>query len=116
MVRRQVKVSRFWLAFGLALLSGDPMACEEGLCMGLQPFVSGNKNPFVAIYGLPLGDSAWIMPVARTRWSLNIDVANNFRITGRDEEEIYLDGESVYVRLGWRRGIAQNWDLSVKLP
>lgn len=80
------------------------------------PFATADRNPVVALHGLP--DSASLFPVgdSRFRVSVEFDAANTLHDETFGGERLFFDGESrrTTLRAGYR--FADDWMLEVSVP
>lgn len=81
-----------------------------------KPLYLANKNPFIAIYGLPLAESGALMAAGQHKLQFSADIANSFRVQSKGDEDLWLDGETVTGRLAWRYGVNAHWEVGADLP
>lgn len=102
------------LSVFLLLHAGSPLAQAERLL--LEPFAISNQSPLIQIYGLPPSRGAALL--GKGHWSVDAGfvLANSFRVSEADGESLTLDGETYRGELTLRRGVADNWEMGVRLP
>lgn len=99
------------IALLAVLLPGAP-----ALGMEITPFRTGNMSPLVQIHGLPVPDSARILPRRQAEATLSADLANNFAIDETGRDAITLDGETYRFALDLRYGFAEGVEGGIEIP
>lgn len=105
--------------FFVALLLCVPLAVSaaDGNGWQVEPVSTSNRNPFVAIQGLPPARGAQLLTADATRLSLHADAANTSVVesaaTGR---RTIIDGETHRLELDLRRGLGGAWEIGLTLP
>ncbi|MDH5738357.1 MAG: DUF3187 family protein [Gammaproteobacteria bacterium] len=80
-----------------------------------QPFHSSNKNPFVAIFGLPSVQAARGPEKGEYEIRLTQEISNHFVSDLSLNESIYIDGESWQTTLSARVGVSAEMDIGIEL-
>ena len=75
-----------------------------------------NHNPFLQIFGLPAFETAPIAAVGETKYGVALDVANHADSGSTGTESATLDGESQFLTLALRHGIATRLVLGIDIP
>lgn len=83
---------------------------------GEAVFLSGNRNPFIDIHGVPAPAAAAVAPAGQWRSAWSFELANNS--IGRDntDERLVIDGESYRLAFDARYGLGQGFDLGLNVP
>jgi hypothetical protein len=89
------------------LLSSPCIRAQE-----LRPFRSTNLAPPVAILGLPV----WAEVPRASVFGFTTEVANHYRLSRRQGEQLILDGETLRLRAYYERPFAGDWSFAVDLP
>ena len=85
------------------------------------PFTTSNRNPFVAVYGLPMAESASLSNKGHWRSNGQIDIASHFSEKDRsnsspDGEAIFIDGETYRFNWQLRYGLSDRIELGLDIP
>ena len=75
-----------------------------------------NQNPFLQIFGLPPFQSAELASDGEIKYDFSFDLVNHADNAGSPLEELVIDGESYFMTLSWRRGIAERLELGIDIP
>ncbi len=95
-----------------AALLAALVACGASHAQEADPLHIRNLNPLVAVFGLP----AWDTSVRGTRFGLNVDLANHYRLSQRGPELLVLDGETLRTNLRFDKSVGENWFFGVEVP
>lgn len=79
-------------------------------------FALRNQNPFLQVYGLPIYQNASLASHGKSTYNLVFDVANHADAGSNAVESVILDGESYFLTLSYRRGVADWLELGVDVP
>jgi hypothetical protein len=101
------------LSFFLLLWQGGFAYAAD---MEITPFTTFNQSPLAQIFGLPHDTGADIVPRGSVRIGLTQDLASNYAVKSRGQEQITLDGETYRIALAARYGIAQAWEAGFEIP
>lgn len=99
------------LAVLAAVLLGAP---AQG--MEITPFRTGDMSPLAQIHGLPVPDSARILPRHGAEATLSTDLANNFAIDESERDAVAFDGETYRLALDLRYGFAEGVEGGIEIP
>lgn len=106
--------------FALAFLAGPLVATagyETGRPIAAEPIATGNRNPFVAIQGLPPARGAGLAATGTTRLTLHADAANTSIVEDRDgARRTVIDGETHRLELDLRHAPGDGWEIGLTLP
>jgi hypothetical protein len=81
-----------------------------------SPVAVSNRNPFVAVYGLPVAQSARLLGASQLNTALQVNVANSFSRDQSGNEAIFIDGETLHTNLQLRYGLSDRLELGLDLP
>ena len=106
-------------AIGLILLmtfTGSILAEGAEESWKTAPFAVANPNPFILVHGLPATAPARLLPGGSSSLQLQVDLANNSMTSTEKGESISLDGETYRMRLIWKLGLDEGWQVGIELP
>lgn len=86
------------------------------MALDIVPFSTSNRNPLVAIYGLPSAGSAMVLAPGQLSAEMRADIASNFARSSGADEKILLDGETYRFIYCLRRGVNENFEIGLELP
>lgn len=101
---RENVMSRRWIA----VLWVSHAACAGAVELA-DPLYLSNRNPFVAIYGLPGAESGFLPAVDTLDTALVLDIANNWHPSSQGNEQMDVDGETYRGTLRLRFGLSDRW-------
>lgn len=102
-------IQRKLLAAAAVSLCSGAVAAQEN-----EPFRTRNLAPLVAIYGVPTWESAAVP--GESQFTLVQDLASHFRLAGRGNEQLIIDGETWRTSILYKRGIGEDWTIGFELP
>lgn len=79
-------------------------------------FLSGSRNPFIEIYGVPAPADAVTAPAGRWRSTWAFELINNSIEQDDADEHVVIDGESYRLALDARYGLGRGFDLGLTVP
>jgi len=82
----------------------------------LEPYAIANRNPFVQIYGLPTSRSAELAAAGTFSTALQLEFSNNFTVSDKETESIFIDGETHRMNFQLRVGVSDKWELGLDVP
>lgn len=97
-------MARHLIFAAATLLAVGPAVAELA-----DPLYIANRNPFVAIYGLPGAESGYLPAADTLETGLFLDIANNWHPSRSGNEAVDLDGESYRGDLRLRFGVNERW-------
>ncbi|MGI9260273.1 MAG: DUF3187 family protein [Gammaproteobacteria bacterium] len=97
------------LAFTTGILCLAGVKAEQN-----EPLRTRNLAPLVAVFGLPTWESD--AAVGESELAVVQELASHFRLAGRGDEQLVLDGETWRTSFFYKRGIADGWTIGVELP
>ena len=82
----------------------------------IAPFFSTNQSPIIQIHGLPAINSAAVLPDQRARYRLTHDLASNYTLKDKVNENLLFDGEINRSTFAYSRGIGNGWEWGAQIP
>ncbi len=80
------------------------------------PIAARNLNPFIQIFGIPLMETATLIPVGKSQIRIHYDISNNSASGTSRSETAVIDGETYRTSIIWRKGMSHNLELGVEIP
>ena len=105
-------------AFTICCVSALTTAPVVAATQDRTPFAVSNRNPLVAVFGLPEAQSAEIRPEEHWRTTVSYEIVNtstDSSTASSPTEAIELDGEIQRASLKLDYGFAERWDASLTL-
>jgi hypothetical protein len=65
---------------------------------------------------LPAIDSTTVLSADRRRYSLTTNIANNYTIVQRADEDLWFDGETTRVAFSYTQGLGDDFEWSIGIP
>ena len=90
------------------------------LCLGSavaeenEPLRTRNLAPLVAVFGLPTWESA--AAEGESEFTVVQELASHFRLSGRGDEQLIIDGETWRTSFFYKRGLGHGWTVGFELP
>ncbi len=90
------------------------------LCLGSvsaqenEPLRTRNLAPLVAVFGLPTWESA--AAPGESEFAVVQELASHFRLSGRGDEQLIIDGETWRTSFLYKRGVSDDWTIGFELP
>ncbi len=81
-----------------------------------SPFLTRNESPFALIFGLPLASSAQLLKAGQSRWINSVNISNTINEQSKNNENLFVDIETLNVNFLYDYGFKENWMLRVQLP
>jgi hypothetical protein len=103
-------------AIGILLLGGAFFTPSGAAAELLSPFLTRNQNPFVQIFGLPVAETARLLPEGGLSVALVTDAANSFSYRNNGSQGIILDGETYRTTLFLRYAVSDRLEIGADLP
>jgi hypothetical protein len=110
------KAPRFSAMILLAFIFGLLFSASNSHSADITPFYTYNQSPLVQIFGLPPAENARVVPAGRLSAQLGIDIASNFAVHDKTNEQITLDGETYRTNLALRYGIGKRFEIGLDIP
>ena len=104
-------IIRSVVVYGLAMTSLDVLGAALS-----EPFSSGNRHPFVQVYGLPTAKTAVITSPSSYAVALQLDASNNFSSSSEGNESIFIDGETHRANIYLSYGLTSNISIAIDVP
>jgi hypothetical protein len=79
-------------------------------------FYLRNYNPFLQVNGVAPFQPARLVEAGTSSFLVNLEIANNADTDEEPDESVILDGESYFLTLAYRHGIADWLELGLDLP
>lgn len=98
-----------YLAILLGVALGGSAAGQE-----TTPLRTRNLSPMVAVFGLPTWETG--LEAHSSEFAIVAEMASHYRLSGRGEEQLILDGETWRTSFLYKRSLAEHWTIGVELP
>jgi len=98
-----------FLVILLGAVLGSPAAAQE-----TTPFRTRNLSPMVAVFGLPTWETG--LEPDSSEFAVVAEMASHYRLSGRGEEQLILDGETWRASFLYKRSLAEHWTIGVEVP
>lgn len=81
-----------------------------------EPFLTRNESPFSLIYGLPLGSSAKLLTLDKSRWTSSLNISNTINGQSNNQESLFIDVETWHLNFLYDYSFKENWMFRLQLP
>lgn len=75
-----------------------------------------SHNPFLQVFGAPAAEAAQLRPPGEAAFRLSLDIGNHADLDESGGASAEIDGESYYLNLAYRRGLANGMEVGIDLP
>jgi len=103
--RKKRGVSRALFYVGLIVWPFTASA-QHGVVQGMP---LRNQNPFLQIFGLPPFQSARLVPAGSLEYAVSPDIVSHAESGANPLEDIFIDGESYFLVVSFRRGLMERF-------
>lgn len=80
------------------------------------PIPARNLNPFIQIFGIPIMETATLVPVGKSQLTIHYDVVNNAIQGKTGPETLIIDGETYRTSIIWRKGLSNSLEVGIEIP